>query len=226
MNAEINIGNSRDPTEIELLLPWHAAGALNAREAQEMEAALSNDPELARRYEWVREELTQESSISEAFGEPSRLDVAALFARIEALPARRAASLDLTARIVEFFTSLSPRTLAFSAAAMAFAILLQAAVIADIVLNERSSDDYQTASTSANIAGEGSDVLLRFKPQASAAEIADFLETNKFSIVGGPSAGGVYRARVSATKLAKPELMRIVKTLQDNDIVGFIAATE
>ena len=224
MNAEINIGNSRDPTEIELLLPWHAAGVLNAREAQEMEAALSNDPELARRYEWVREELTQETSISEAFGEPSGLDVAALFARIEALPAHRPASLDLPARIIEFFASLSPRTLAWSAAAMAFAILLQAAVIADIVL--KSSDDYETASTPANFSGEGSDVLLRFKPQASAAEIADFLEANKLSIVGGPSAGGLYRARVSTTKLAKPELTRIVKTLQDNKIVGFIAATE
>jgi anti-sigma-K factor RskA len=223
MNAEIKMGNSGDPTEIELLLPWHAAGVLSEREAQEMEAALSNDPELARRYEWVREELTQETSISEAFGEPSRLDVAALFARIEALPARRAASPDFAARIVEFFASLSPRTLAWSAAAMAFAILLQAAVIADIVL---SSDDYQTASTSTSIAGEGSDVLLRFQPQASAAEITDFLESNKLSIVGGPSAGGLYRARVSATKLAKPELMRIVKTLQDNKIVGFIAATE
>jgi hypothetical protein len=226
MNAEINVGNSHDPSEIELLLPWHAAGVLNAREVQEMEAALSNDPELARRYEWVREELTQESSISEAFGEPSRLDVAALFARIEALPARRTASLDLTARIVEFFTSLSPRALAWSAAAMACAILLQAAVIADIVLKQKSSDDYQTASTPANVDDEGSDVLLRFKPQASAAEIADFLETNKLSIVGGPSAGGLYRARVSATKLAKPQLMRIVKTLQNNEIVGFIAATE
>jgi anti-sigma-K factor RskA len=226
MNAEMKMGNGREPTEIELLLPWHAAGALNEREAQEMEAALSNDPDLARRYEWVRDELALETSISEALGEPSPRDMEALFARIEALPARRAASLDLAARIVEFFGSLSPRTLAWSAAAAAFTILLQVAVIADIVLNEKSSGDYQTASTPTSIAGEGSDVLLRFKPQTSAAEIADFLETNKFSIVGGPSAGGLYRARVSATKLAKPELMRIVKTLQDNKIVGFVAATD
>jgi hypothetical protein len=226
MNAEKNMANGREPTEIELLLSWHAAGVLNERETQEVEAALSNDPELARRYEWVREELSQETSISEAFGEPSPRDVEALFARIDALPARRAASLDLGARIVEFFAGLSPRTLAWSTAAAAFAIVLQAAVIAGILLNEKNSDDYRTASTPTGIAGEGSDVLLRFKPQASAAEIADFLETNKLSIVGGPSAGGLYRARVSATKLAQPELMRIVKTLQDSEIVGFIAATE
>jgi hypothetical protein len=226
MNAEKNMGNGREPTEIELLLSWHAAGVLNEHEAQEVEAALSDDPELARRYEWVREELAQETSISEAFGEPSPRDVEALFARIDASPGRRAASLDLGARIVAFFAGLSPRTLAWSAAAAVFAILLQAAVIAGILLNEKASDDYRTASTPTGIAGEGSDVLLRFKPQASAAQIADFLETNKLSIVGGPSAGGLYRARVSTTKLAKPELTRIVKTLQDSEVVGFIAATE
>jgi anti-sigma factor RsiW len=224
MNTQKNMGNSREPTEIELLLSWHAAGVLNEREAQEVEAALSNEPELARHYEWVREELAQETSISEAFGEPSPRDVEALFARIDALPARRTGSLDLGARIAQFFTSLSPCMLAWSAAA--FAILLQAAVVAGILLNEKSSDGYQTASTPTSIAGEGSDVQLRFKPQASAAEIVDFLETNKLGIVGGPSAGGLYRARVSATKLAKPELARIVKTLQDNEIVSFIAATE
>ncbi len=224
MNAEKNMGNNREPTEIELLLSWHAAGVLNEREAQEVEAALSNEPELARHYEWVREELAQETSISEAFGEPSPRDVAALFAKIDALPARRAASLDLGSRIVEFFARLSPRTLAWSATALA--ILLQAAVIAGIVLNEKSSEGYQTASTPPSIARQGSDVLLHFKPQASAAEIAEFLETNKLGIVGGPSAGGLYRAHVSAMKLAKPELMRIVKTLQDSEIVAFIAATE
>jgi hypothetical protein len=225
MNAEKNMEIDGEPTEIELLLSWHAAGVLSEREALEVDAALSRDPDLARRYEWVREELAQETAISEAFGDPSPRDLEALFARIDALPGRRAASLDLGARIVEFFGSLSPQTLVWSAAGMAFAILLQVGVIAGILLNE-SSGEYKTASAPTSIAGDGSDVLLRFKPQASAAEIADFLETNKLSIVGGPSAGGLYRTRVSATKLAKPELMRIVKMLQDNDIVGFIAATE
>lgn len=227
MNVDNNIGNGREPTEVELLLSWHAAGVLDEREAQEVETALSNDPQLAQRYESVREELAQETAISEAFGDPSPRDLEVLFARIDALPPHhRAASSDLRARIAGFFASLSPQTLVWSAAAMAFAILLQAGVIADLALNARGPDDYKTASAPPTIAGEGSHVLLRFKPQASAAAIADFLETNKLSIVDGPSAGGVYRTRVSATKLAKPELTRMVKALQDNEIVAFIAATE
>jgi anti-sigma-K factor RskA len=216
-----------EPSEIELLLPWYAAGTLDAQESQQVERALANDPELAARYEWVRAELAQETHVSEAAGEPSSRDLKTLFAKIDALPAQKSrSSIDLGARIVEFLASLSPRTLAWSATAAALAIVLQAGILAGIVLKERSPGGYETASVPANVSGEGSYVLLRFQPQASAADVANFLETNKLSIVGGPSAGGLYRVRVAPTKLAKADLTRIVSTLQDNKVVGFIAVTE
>ena len=216
-----------EPSEIELLLPWYAAGTLDARESQQVEAALASDPELAARYEWARAELEQETHVSEAAGEPSGHDVKTLFAKIDALPAPRSrSSIDIGARIAEFLEALSPRTLAWSAMAAALAIVLQAGILAGIVLKERSAGGYETASAPANVSGEGSYVLLRFQPQASAADVANFLETNKLSVVGGPSAGGLYRVRVTPTKLAKADLMRIVNTLQDNKVVGFIAATE
>ncbi len=216
-----------EPSEIELLLPWYAAGTLDPHESQQVEAALANDPELAARYEWVRAELAQETHVSEAAGEPSARDVKALFAKIDALPAQRSrVSIDLGVRFAEFLASLSPRTLAWSATAAALAIVLQAGFLAGIVLKERSAGGYETASAPANVPGEGSYVLLRFQPQASAADVANFLETNKLSIVGGPSTGGLYRVRVAPTKLAKADVTRIVNTLQDNKVVGFIAVTE
>ncbi|HLN36991.1 MAG TPA: hypothetical protein VK337_04365 [Xanthobacteraceae bacterium] len=216
-----------EPSEIELLLPWYAAGTLDARESQQVAAALAADPELASRYEWVRAELEQETHVSETAGEPSGRDVKALFGKIDALPAQKSrASIDLGARIAEFLAALSPRTLAWSAMAAALAIVLQAGILADIMLKEKSAGGYETASAPANVSGEGTFVLMRFQPQASAADIANFLETNKLSIVGGPSAGGLYRVRVAPTKLAKADLTRIVGTLQDNKVVGFIAATE
>jgi hypothetical protein len=216
-----------EPSEIELLLPWYAAGTLDARESQQVEAALAADPELARHYEWVVAELAQETHVSEAAGEPSGRDVKILFAKIDASPAPRSrSSIDIGARIAEFLASLSPRTLAWSAMAAALAIVLQAGLLAGIMLKEKSPGGYETASAPTNVPGEGSYVLLRFQPQASAADVANFLETNKLSIVGGPSAGGLYRVRVAPTKLAKVDLTRIVATLQDNKVVGFIAATE
>ena len=216
-----------EPSEIELLLPWYAAGTLDPHESQQVERALASDPELAARYAWVRAELEQETHVSEAAGEPSARDVKTLFAKIDALPAQKSrTSIDISARIAEFLAALSPRTLAWSAMAAALAIVLQAGFLAGFMLKEKSPGGFETASAPANVSGEGSYVLLRFQPQAAAADVANFLETNKLSIVGGPSTGGLYRVRVAPTKLAKADLMQIVNALQDNKVVGFIAVTE
>ncbi|MGY4594089.1 anti-sigma factor RsiW [Bradyrhizobium sp. GM22.5] len=40
----------QEPGEIELLLPWHAAGTLNPRDARRVDEALARDPELAKQY--------------------------------------------------------------------------------------------------------------------------------------------------------------------------------
>ena len=127
---------------------------------------------------------------------------------------------------VTFSNSLSPRTLAWSAGAAALAILLQAAVIGGIVLKEQSASGYQTASVSGTASGEGSYALIRFQPQANAADITRFLESNKLSIAGGPVAGGLYRLRIAETKLPKADLERRMQTLQSDKIIGFIAPTE
>jgi anti-sigma factor RsiW len=213
-------------SEIEELLPWHAAGTLSAREAQSVEAALERDPELKRRYELVREELAQTIHLNETLGAPSARAMTELFAKIDAEPKRRAApSLNLGARMAAFFDSLSPRTLAWSAGAAALAIVLQAAVIGGIVLKEQGPG-YQTASVSGAASGDGSFALVRFQPQATAAEVTRFLETNKLSIAAGPAAGGLYRVRIAETKLSKTERDQRLQALQSDKIVGFIAPTE
>jgi len=223
----MNTANEDGRSEIEDLLPWHAAGTLNPREAQSVQAALASDPELARRYELVREELAQTIHLNETLGAPSPRAMAALFAKIDAEPVRSAApSINLAARIREFFASLSPRTLAWSAGAAALAIVLQAAVIGGIVLKEQSAGSYQTASVSGSASGEGAYALIRFQPQASAAEVTNFLETNKLSIASGPAAGGLYRVRIAATKLPAADLDRRVQSLQSDKVVGFIAPTD
>ena len=224
--ANQSTARGREPSEIELLLPWYAAGTLSERDAQAVQAALAADPELARRYEWVRAEFAQESAIGEELGAPSGRDAQALFAKIDALPARRRApSVDFAARIAEFVAGLSPRALAWSAGAAAIVILLQAGVIAAIMLGQ-SPAQYGTASVPSNVSGKGAYVLLRFQPDATAAEVAAFLQTNKLRIVGGPKAGGIYRVRVASTTLAKGDLMRVVNMLKTDKVVGFIAATD
>jgi anti-sigma factor RsiW len=216
-----------EPGDIEVLLPWHAAGTLGARDRERVEAALANDPELARRYELVREELGQAIELNESLGAPSARAMQALFAKIDAEPARPAVvSVNLGVRIQEFFAALSPRTLAWSAGAAALAILLQAGVIAGIMLKEKTTGGYETAAAPKSAAGDGAYALIRFQPQVTAADVTKFLETNKLSIADGPSAGGLYRVRIAAKGTPKADLERILKTLQDDKVVGFIAVTQ
>ena len=100
--------------EIEALLPWHAAGTLSRRDAQRVEDALARDPELARRYALVREELGETIHLNETLGAPSARTLENLLAKIDAEPERRPAPpLNLGSRLGAFLASLSPRTLAY-----------------------------------------------------------------------------------------------------------------
>ncbi len=139
MNA---INKEPERHEIEALLPWHAAGTLSRRDADRVEQALAGDRELARRYDLVREELAETIHLNETLGAPSARAMEKLFAAIDAEEARsprRQRSFDLAGRISEFLSSLTPRALAWSATAAAVAILLQAAVIAAIVVKEQGA---------------------------------------------------------------------------------------
>jgi hypothetical protein len=225
MNA---INKEAERHEIEALLPWHAAGTLSRRDADRVEQALAGDRELARRYDLVREELAETIHLNETLGAPSARAMEKLFAAIDAEEARsprRQRSFDFAGRISEFLASLTPRALAWSATAAAVAILLQAAVIAAIVVKEGAPSGPSLASAPS----EGSFAVVRFAPQATANDITKFLGAYKATLVEGPlnMGGQLYRIRLSETKLPKDEVGKIVRQMQEeSQIIGFIAAKE
>ena len=225
MNA---INKEPERNEIEALLPWHAAGTLSRRDADRVEQALAGDRELARRYDLVREELAETIHLNETLGAPSARAMEKLFAAIDAEEARlprRQRSFDLAGRISEFLSSLTPRALAWSATAAAVAILLQAAVIAAIVVKEGAPSGPSLASAPS----EGSFAVVRFAPQATANDITKFLGAYKATLVEGPlnMGGQLYRIRLSETKLPKDEVGKIVRQMQEESkIIGFIAARD
>ncbi len=223
----MNIANE-EREAIEELLPWRAAGTLSRSETQRVDAALAADPELARRYALVREEVTQTVQINEALGTPSPRTLDALFAKIDAEPGRKPAAdrANLFGRVVEFFASLSPRTLAFSTAAAALVLTLQAGVIGTYMLKDKTSGGYETASEASKPLGAGSYVLIRFAPQTNADAITKFLQANKLTIANGPSAGGLYLVRATPTKISPVNLQRLADRLQHDKAVGFIVPSE
>jgi len=221
MNA---INKEPERHEIEALLPWHAAGTLSRRDADRVEQALAGDRELARRYDLVREELAETIHLNETLGAPSAraMEIDAE----EARSPRRQRSFDLAGRISEFLSSLTPRALAWSATAAAVAILLQAAVIAAIVVKEQGAP---SGPSLASAPSDGSFAVVRFAPQATANDITNFLGAYKATVVEGPlnMGGQLYRIRLSETKLPKDEVGKIVRQMQEESkIVGFIAAKE
>lgn len=219
--------NMPEQGDIEALLPWHAAGTLSRRDAQRVEDALKRDPELARRFDLVREELGETILLNESLGAPSARAMKDLFARIDAEPVRKpAVSFSITTRVTEFFASLSPRTLAYAGGAAVLAILLQAGLIGGIMLKQSKTGGYETASAPSTDPGVGAFTLIRFAPQATSDDINRFLSGNKLSIVSGPMAGGLYKVRVGMAAMPKNDLAEIVKKLQQDKAVGFIATTQ
>ena len=217
----MNTKNKEVQEDIELLLPWHAAGTLSRRDAERVEKALANDNELASRYELVREELGEAIRLNETLGAPSARAMQNLFAKIDAEPARQPkVSLNLGAWLTNFVSSFQPRTLAYGATAAALAIVLQAGILAGVFVKE-GGVGFTSASLTQSV--DGSLVAVRFNPQATAADITKFLADNKAIVVGGPAAGGMFKLRVSENALSDAQLGAIVKKMAADPVIGFAA---
>jgi hypothetical protein len=219
-------GKNIEPTEVEALLPWYAAGTLRRRDRQRVEDALRNDPDLARHADLVREELAETICLNESFGVPSARAMDRLMAAIdaEALAARKRGSARAVAgRIATFIASFSPRTLAVAASVATLAIALQAFLLVSMVTKPQG---YQNIATNEEPHWHGTFAMVRFARQASAAEITRFLENYQATLVDGPKAGGLYRVRIAVTTLAKEEFARIVSRMQQERIVEFAGPSE
>jgi len=220
----------QEPSEIEMLLPWHAAGTLNARDARRVDEALARDPELARQYAVIREEYAETIHLNESLGAPSARAMQKLFAAIDGEPARKpSVSRNISAGMAGFFASLSPRTLAWSASLGALALLLQAGVIGAVLVKNQNST-FQTASLSTNEpitrdlgAGAPPHALVRFAPDARVADITALLDNYQASIVDGAK-GGMFRLQFGNRSMSKDEVAGLMRKLQSEKIVSLAVA--
>lgn len=225
----------QEPGEIEMLLPFHAAGTLNARDARRVEEALAGDPDLARQYAVIREEYAETISLNESLGAPSARAMQKLFAAIDGEPERKpSASVNFSARVSEFFARLSPRTLAWSASLGAVALLLQAGVIGAVLMKNQTGS-FQTASLSMNEPSSGpitrdlgnsvapARALVRFAPEARIADITALLDNYQASIIDGAK-GGMFRLQFGKA-MSKEEAAGLIGRLQREKIVSLAVAT-
>jgi hypothetical protein len=213
-------GENMEPTEIETLLPWYAAGTLRRRDRQRVEDALRYDPALARHADLVREELAETISFNESLGVPSARCMDRLMAAIdaEAVAARkRSSARAIAAQFSSFIAGFSPRTLAVAASFAVAAIALQAFLLVSMATKPQVS--YETAGLNPTTTGHGTFAMVRFAREASAGEITRFLEEYQATLVDGPKPGGYYRVRIAMKTLAKEELARIVSRMRQDRVV-------
>jgi len=211
---------SVEPTEIETLLPWYAAGTLRRRDRQRVEDALRYDPALARHADLVREELAETISFNESLGVPSARCMDRLMAAIDAettAARKRNSAGAVAAQFSSFIAGFSPRTLAVAASFAVAAIALQAFLLVSMATKPRAP--FETASVNPTVTGHGTFAMVRFARDASAGEITRFLEDYQATLVDGPKPGGFYRVRIAMKTLAKEELTRIVSRMRQERVV-------
>jgi hypothetical protein len=232
----------QEPSEIELLLPWHATGTLSARDARRVEEALARDPELARQYAVIREEYASTVHLNESLGGPPPRVVLKLFAAIDAEPVRKpSAWFTARTRITDFFAGLSPRTLAWSASLAVLALVLQAGVIAVMVAKNQPAT-YETASLSTNEpesmtralvpdappprAAETAALpraLVRFAPEARMADVTALLDSYHAQILDGAE-GGMFHLQFGGRSMTSDEAAALLARLQKEKIVSLAVA--
>ncbi|UFX49111.1 hypothetical protein HAP47_0028415 [Bradyrhizobium sp. 41S5] len=234
----------QDPDDVEMLLPWHAAGTLNARDARRVEDALASDPDLARQYEVIREEYAETIGLNESLGAPSARAMQTLFAAIDAEPERKpSAGARVSASVTEFFSKLSPRTLAWSSSLGALVVLLQAGVIGAVLMRSEPAS-FQTASLDAaeqlsapsaavapsapitrdlgaSVAAAPTRLLVRFTPDARIADITSLLDNYQGAIID--SKGGMFRLQFRA--MDKDGVASLIARLQKEKIVSLAVET-
>jgi len=136
------------------------------------------------------------------------------------IPARTRIWSDLRRRFAAFESSLGARALAWLIAAAVMGIIVQASVRREVVTKEGGG--YQTASAPSG----GAIVAVRFAPQASAADITEFLDAYNASLVGGPRPAGFYRLRIEEATMPQEELAKLVGRMARERVVEFAAAVQ
>ena len=204
--------------EIEALLPWYAAGALDARDAKRVDEALAERPELGVSLALIHEDRDETIALNERLGAPSGAAWARVLATAKAEP-RKPGGFARLASLLGLGAGGNPTRLAWAAAAAAVVILLQAAAIVSLLPETRGSS-YRTASEPTPKV-DGANVLVAFAPDARLEEVGAWLKEHDASIVEGPR-GGMYRLRVGDKVPSRDEMTALLAELAKAPIVRMV----
>lgn len=216
---------TRDEREdIEMLLPWYAAGTLEADETARVAAYLKEHPEIENQIALAREEMDETIRLNEALGSPSAGAIDRLMAQVErespGALARSGAAGGLFEGIARFFGTMSPRAVAMGAV-LAIAIICVQAITLGVMVNRGGGTFHvATGDGDTKVVG-GTSALVSFAEGATMEEVGAFLTTYGARIVDGPKGGGIYTIRLTDKVLPGGERDALLKRLRADPLVRF-----
>lgn len=217
-----------DPGEIELLLPWHAAGALALREARRVDEALASDPDLARQYAAMREECAETITLNESLGAPSQLVMQRLLSAIDAEPERRSRAgfdfdpvFDPSPRLPSFLARLSPHALAWSAGLGAALLLLLGGLVGGLVGSRSTASGSDPTGLADLDLGRAAapHALVRFAEDARVADVRALLDKYQASIIGS-TGSGMFRLQFGDRAMSTQDQAGVINDLSSEKIVN------
>ncbi|MGI9387046.1 MAG: hypothetical protein ACR2OX_06415 [Methyloligellaceae bacterium] len=217
--------------EIELLLPWYVAGTLDADDRQRVADYLERDDELRAQLALIEEDRSETQIANERLGMPSAGALARLMDRItDETPAKASAggkAVGFWRKIDAFIEDLQPSAVRWAAVAAAVMIFVQAIALGGLLKTVEGGKGYQTASGESAAKRQGTFALVNFSVSANAQQISELLAASGAQIVEGPKPGGMYRIKISATKLADAERDRAIEALaRDTNIISLALPAE
>jgi hypothetical protein len=214
---------------IDALLPWYAAGTLNAFGAKSVDEALAARSDLRASLALTREDREETIALNESLGAPSSAVLARVLAVAKAEP-RKPSLLARLAAFASLAESARPARLAFAGAAAAVVILLQAAtIVALLPTTPRGSGGIATpgfGTATGSKDGKGAFVLVQFAPDARLDQLGAFLAEHHAKIVEGPSPEGMYKLRVGDKSPSPDELSKLIVELGKSPLAAMVLPSQ
>ena len=216
--SENNDLNTLSGDEIELLFPWYIAGTLDEPDRRRVEAYLEAHPEAAAQLELIREEQEETILSNESLGSPSAAALGRLMHEINADSAKPSLATQAKSGIMgvldNFIAGLSPGALRWTGAGALVLLIAQAVIIGGLLgPGDQSPNNYQTATGTEQTAAEGTFLLIKFAPGATAEQIGQLMSDEDARIVDGPKPGGFYKVKIASRELSEADIDATLKKI-------------
>jgi anti-sigma factor RsiW len=228
--------------EIEMLLPWYATGKLEAGDRAKVEAYLTIHPDMQSQLDMIADDMNATIELNEAAGS---LPAGALNNLLENLdaqfgPEKKTSDKGwLATQFARLATAFEVPAVRYAGIAAAVVIAVQAATIGSLTIGTKDPAGYQSASSkspagyqtasgpSENAEDKGPHLLVKFAPDAKAAEITALMEEIDGTIVSGPRAQGFYEIKLNKENISEAEIDLVVKNLgKRKNLIGFASVSE